>query len=91
MKPFADEKACSLRAPGTSEGIRWCEGMRLALAGVPENFEGKGLTLARGWYGNESRPRVGGVHYNRMSKTKEGLLLNFCPWCGHSIRFDGEE
>lgn len=87
---FPPEKACSLRAPGTSEGIRWCQGMQLALKDVPENHEGKGLSISRGWYGQEPMPRVGGVTYARKAQDTGALVLNFCPWCGACIRFDGQ-
>ena len=90
MKPFPPDRACSLTADGTTDGIRWCEGMRLALEGIPENHEGKGLSLSRGWFGEEPRPRVGGIFFARKARDAAPLVLNFCPWCGASIRFDGE-
>lgn len=64
--------------------------MALALHGVPENFEGKGLTVARGWFGDKAPsgpPRRIGITYNRKSRD-EGLVFNFCPFCGTRIRFD---
>lgn len=59
----------------------------MALRGVPENFEGKGLSVARGWYAEETRPRRIGVIYHAKARTG-GIILNFCPWCGARIRFD---
>lgn len=83
MKPFAADKACSR--------LGWCEGMKLALCeGDRLGTESKGLHVAFGWFGDERRPRRGGVTYNRKARDREGLMLNFCPWCGHSIRFDEE-
>ena len=77
--PWALEKSCSRRA--------WCAGMTLALQGTHENSEGKGLTVSRGWYNKEKKPRVGGVTYVPRAHAL-GLILNFCPWCGRAIRFD---
>ena len=77
--PWALEKSCSRRA--------WCAGMTLALQGTHENSEGKGLTVSRGWYNKEKKPRVGGVTYVPRARV-QGLVLNFCPWCGRAIRFD---
>lgn len=65
-----------------------CLGMRSALAGIPENHEGKGLSLTRGWIGDEKgKPRYLGVVYKRTSRDA-GTVLNTCPWCGASVRFD---
>ena len=67
--------------------LRWCVGMSLALSGVPENSEGKGLSVSRGWVGEEKLPRRIGVTYHKKARDP-GILLNFCPWCGARIRFD---
>jgi hypothetical protein len=67
--------------------------MRTALKGVPENFEGKGLTVRRGWLEDDpenARPRLFGVTYHTKAKDG-GLVVNFCPWCGGRIRFDEKE
>lgn len=76
--PWALEKSCSPRA--------WCAGMRIALEGSHENSTGKGLSVTRGFLGEEKTPRLIGVTYRSSSK-HEGIVLNLCPWCGRSIRF----
>lgn len=65
----------------------WCLAMFEALRNVPENYDGKGLSVSRGWLGDEQQPRLLGVTYKRK-RGDDGIVLNFCPWCGHSIRFD---
>jgi hypothetical protein len=65
----------------------WCTGMGIALAEVPDNGESKGLSVSRGWLGSETAPRLIGVTYRRRPRD-QGLILNFCPWCGARIRFD---
>ncbi len=77
--PWALEKSCSPRA--------WCAGMRIALEGSHENSTGKGLSVTRGFLGEEKTLRLIGVTYRSSSK-HEGIVLNLCPWCGRSIRFD---
>ena len=67
--------------------LQWCSGMSLALRGVPENHEGKGLSVSRGWLGEEEHARVIGITYRAKAKDM-GVILNFCPWCGMRIRFD---
>lgn len=67
--------------------LQWCAGMSMALQDVPENFEGKGLSVSRGWLGTEEHPRRLGVSY-RAKARDTGIVLNFCPWCGVRIRFD---
>jgi hypothetical protein len=78
--PWALVKQCSR--------IRWCAGMTMALQGVQENSEGKGLSVSRGWIGQEKEPRRLGVVYNRRARDRNPLVLNACPWCGADIRFD---
>jgi hypothetical protein len=58
----------------------WCTGMSAALRPVDENHEGKGLSVSRGWVGDEEKPRVIGVVY-RPTARAQGFLLNVCPWC----------
>jgi len=69
------------------DALSWCAGMKMVLYGVPENFEGKGLSVSRGWLGEEKTPRKLGVIY-RQRANKDRVVLNFCPWCGARIRFD---
>lgn len=71
--------ACSLKG--------WCPGMSLALEGVPENAEAKGLSATRGWLGEEPKARLLGVTYHRQARD-QGIVLNFCPWCRADLRFD---
>ncbi len=69
--------------------MQWCSGMHMALSGVPENSEAKGLSVSRGWLGDQAadeRPKLIGVTYHAKARG-QGLVLNFCPWCGNSIRF----
>jgi len=64
--------------------------MLTALAGVAQNYEGKGLSVMFGWPGDlpqGAQPRLLGVTY-RMAAHQDGCILNFCPWCGADIRFD---
>jgi hypothetical protein len=75
--------------PGKCSRLGWCEGMRLALRFVPANFNGKGLTIMTGWLPDDAKgasPRCLGVSYRR-SRSDDGLVLNFCPWCGSSLEF----
>jgi hypothetical protein len=65
----------------------WCTGMGIALAEVPENAESKGLSVSRGWLHQEKEPRLVGITYRRRARD-QGMVLNFCPWCGARIRFD---
>ncbi len=69
-------------------GFNWCEGMRLALTGTPENHDGKGLSVSRGWLGDEEKPRFLGVTYKPRPRA-QGLVLNHCPWCGQRITVAG--
>lgn len=65
-----------------------CIGMRDALTNVPDNHEGKGLSLTCGWLdGEQGKPRYLGVIYRRTARDA-GTVLNTCPWCGASVRFD---
>lgn len=76
----------------------FCEGMSLALKGVPMNFAGKGLSTSFGWVGQAvasqtalmkgEPPQLIGVTY--APRTGDAIVLNFCPWCGARIRFDEE-
>jgi hypothetical protein len=76
---------CKYVGPKT---VIWCEGMTLALQGVPSNFEGKGLSVSFGWLNDSGEPpRIVGVVYHRKAQD-EGIILNHCPWCGVRIRFD---
>ena len=68
----------------------WCTGMGIALRGIPDNADIKGLSVSRGWLGSETKPRKIGVTY-RTRAGHQGLILNFCPWCGARIRFDETE
>lgn len=71
---------------------RWCEGMALALHGVPQNGTGKGLSASRGWVGEPlgtDPPKLIGVTYHTKARDP-GIILNLCPWCGERIRFDEE-
>lgn len=75
--------------------LQKCEGMAMVLLSVPVNFEGKGLHLLYGWLegretrsnsGNAGSPsRILGVAYNRRVRD-QGLICNYCPWCGADIR-----
>jgi hypothetical protein len=67
--------------------LAWCDGMAMALRGVPENSEARGMSISRGWIGDEERARLIGVTYHVRARD-QGLILNFCPWCGVRIRFD---
>ena len=75
---------CSKLGPSAAA---FCVGMQSAIANVPENYEGKGLTISRGWLGDEKQPRLLGIVY-RARNRGETFVLNFCPWCGADIRFD---
>lgn len=77
--PWALEKSCSPRA--------WCAGMTMALENSRENSETKGLSVSRGWYGESPREVRRAVIYRPRSR-QDGIVLNFCPWCGRQIRFD---
>jgi hypothetical protein len=67
--------------------VQWCAGMSLALHGVPDNSERKGLSVSRGWLDDAKHPKVIGVTYHAKARDP-GIILNFCPWCGTRIRFD---
>lgn len=68
--------------------LRWCVGMASAMAGVPENHEGKGLSPSRGWFTNDTRGALRRwVTYHARPRDR-GLIVNYCPWCGADIRFD---
>jgi hypothetical protein len=85
-----DDEPIPAPAPGLvrkCSRLQWCAGMSLALSGVPENSEGKGLSVSRGWIGDSRMPRVLGVTYHKKARDP-GMVANFCPWCGTRIRFD---
>jgi hypothetical protein len=65
----------------------FCDGLSMALDGVPQNHDGKGLSEAFGWIDEQSPAARIGVIYRRRAGD-DGLLLNFCPFCGSRIRFD---
>lgn len=67
----------------------FCQGMRLALTGVPDNGEGRGLYLSVGWKGKasqkpEGRPKICGINYTPHEG--DDIVLNFCPWCQADLR-----
>lgn len=88
--PDGERKKCDRP---TGRFTRWCAGMSLALTNARENGEGKGLCVASGWREKDppgSLSRVFGVTYRARLRT-DGIILNFCPWCGEPIRFDETE
>jgi len=79
---------CQAVSTSASHYPTLCIGMRAALACVPDNHDGKGLSFTRGWLdGDSGRPRYLGVIYKRTARDA-GTVLNICPWCGASVRFD---
>jgi len=69
----------------------WCEGMKLTLGPSPEtDRETKGLGVSVGWLGDEKQPRLIGIVYRPKARA-QGIVLNHCPWCGASLRFDIDE
>lgn len=85
-----DEEPIPAPAPGTvrkCSRVGWCAGMRLALADAPENHEGKGLSVSRGWLNEKGPAKLLGVTYHARARD-QGIVLNFCPWCATRIRFN---
>lgn len=89
------ERMCA-RGAATWLRPQICEGMRLALRDVPVNFEGRGLVMSLGWIegdgpspehpNNPHAPPYVGATYK--PKRGEVLVVNYCPWCGESVRWD---
>lgn len=76
---MSNEKTCKLGDNGM-----WCPAMNRALGDTLANHYGRGLTaivltnLATG------TSRVAGIAYRKSGKDN-GLMLNYCPWCGEPI------